>query len=63
MVAVLGAFWEQVRHDLERGDQATRRWLDTPAFRAWSLLSLPSVASAEIRARLLEVWQERTRVA
>ncbi len=53
------AMWQQVMKDLAEGRPAARAWLDTPAFVFWATLSLPSVAPAEVRARLLEVWAAR----
>ena len=56
---VVAAMWRQVMKDLADGRPAARAWLDTPAFVYWATLSLPSVAPAEVRARLLEVWAAR----
>ncbi len=53
------AMWRQVLDDLAHGRPAARAWLDSPQFVFWATLSLPSVAPADVRARLLEVWQQR----
>ena len=51
------AMGQQVLADLAHGRPTARAWLDSPQFTYWATLSLPSVAPAEVRARLLEVWQ------
>ena len=56
---LVAARWRQVLDDLAHGRPAARAWLDTPAFVFWAMLSLPSVAPAEVRSRLLEVWAAR----
>ncbi len=56
---VVAALWHQVLDDLVHGRPAARAWLDSPQFTYWATLSLPSVAPAEVRNRLLEVWAGR----
>ena len=56
---LVAAVWRQVLADLAHGRPAARAWLDSPQFTYWAMLSLPSVAPVEVRARLLEVWAER----
>ena len=53
------AMWQQVLADLAHGRPAARGWLDSPQFEFWARLSLPSVAPADVRSRLLEVWAAR----
>ncbi len=57
---LVAALWRQVLADLAHGRPAARAWLDSPQFDYWARLSLPSVAPAEVRARLLECWEGRT---
>ena len=60
---VVAALWQQVLADLAQGRPAARAWLDSPQFDYWATLTLSRVAPAEVRARLLDVWQERHRAA
>ena len=53
------ALWRQVMADLAHGRPAARTWLDSPQFTYWATLSMPTVAPAEVRARLQEVWAAR----
>ena len=60
---LVAALWRQVLADLAHGQPAARAWLDSEAFTYWAVLSLPSVAPAEVRARLLECWETRPDVS